>query len=281
MRHGRWLPKSDYLPFAPEHVGINRVNHNSDYCHGDSPSMIVERKEDGSVAAHCFRCGGGGFSTPRLHHLASASIREASAKRNEDRQVVVGGIELPNDTTGIEDDFPQTARAWLKKAGLTRQQVEAEGFLWSDERNCLYIPVRQSGDLKGFVQRYFDTDEKVYRTLKLDSRQFFGYYRQGVDKPTRSVVIVEDTLSALRVSEICDTLSVLGTNILPSAVSLILKEGYEEAIIFLDADNPTVRMQARRIASKLPFVKTRFVETGADPKHYSKEQLTKLIFVVE
>ena len=275
----RLLSKSEYLPYAPEHTGIVRINHKSDYCVGDSLSLLVERKEDGSVAAHCFRCGSGGYSGPRLRYRDAASLREAAAKRNEDRQVVVGGIELPNDTTGLYDDFAPAARAWLSKAGLTKQRIEHENFLWSSDEQCLYIPVRQAGELRGYVQRYFREDAKRYRTLQLDKALFFGYYPVSgeVDKPSENVVVVEDTLSGLRVSENYDTLVALGTNLSPAAVSLLLRQGYKRAVIFLDADNAVVRREARRMAKKLPFLRVTFVETGRDPKSYTEEQLKQLI----
>lgn len=276
MRH-RLLPKREYIEFAPDMPGIVRVNHQSDYCSGDSPSMLVERKQDGSVSGYCFRCGGSGWTGAGLRHLSTTEIRTRAARRSEDYQTIVGGIAVPDDASGSYSDFPGTARAWLSKAGLTEERIEHENFLWSEEKSCLYIPVRQTGELVGYVQRYMcEGGEKIYRTLKLDNRNFFGYYPKEVDKTTEKVVVVEDVLSGLRMSEIHDTLSILGTNLSPAAVSLILAKGYKEALIFLDADNPTVRSEARRIAKKLPFLPVRLIEPGRDPKLFTKEQLQVL-----
>jgi DNA primase len=72
-------------------------------------------------------------------------------------------------------------------------------------------------------------------------------------------------------------MGLLGVSIKPQAIEAILKAGYEEAVVFLDGDNPQVRMAARAIAKRLPFLRTRIVETGTDPKDYSKEELSCLI----
>lgn len=101
----------------------------------------------------------------------------------------------------------------------------------------------------------------------------YGHYIKG----TEVLTLTEDTISALRCSEICDTMSLLGVNIKPRMIEEIAKAGYKEVVIFLDGDNPRVRMAARKIAKRLPFLRTRIVETGSDPKHYSPEELECLI----
>lgn len=274
----RKLRKDEYMPFAPEHVGIVRANHQSDYCVGDSLSMIVERKDDGSVAAHCFRCGSGGYSFPRLHYRDANQVREgASARRaRTEGLLVVGGLSVDADASSDYERFPAGARTWLSRAGLTKEKVNREDFLWSEDSHTLYIPVRQLDNLVGYVLRQFEGENR-YRTLALDKSNFFGYYRSAIDKPSSTVVIVEDVLSGLRVSQICDTIVALGTNLMPAAVSTILRHKYENAVIFLDADNGVVRSEARRMAKKLPFLNVRHVEVGRDPKYHSDEQLRTLI----
>ena len=51
------LDKSLILELAPALPGIVRVNHNTKYCSGDSKSLRIERKADGTIWAKCFRCG--------------------------------------------------------------------------------------------------------------------------------------------------------------------------------------------------------------------------------
>jgi len=251
--------------------------------------MLVERKDDGSISAHCFRCGSGGFCSPVPYFKESDSIRgrfnlrpRTGLEQTTDEasgitgNTAIAGLWLPDDVHGEAASFPARVRDWLSKAGLTFEELDREQFLWSQKKETLYIPVRQMDELVGYVRRSFQEGKDRYRTLKVNKDRWFGYYAD--DPPTEKIVIVEDTLSALRVRDVCDSLSLLGTNLLPGAQALILEKRYKEAVIFLDADNPTVRSEARHIGKKLPQLPVRFIETGSDPKYYSKSQLEELIY---
>ena len=74
-----------------------------------------------------------------------------------------------------------------------------------------------------------------------------------------------------------DSIAIFGVHPKPSIVQRILMGDYDKAYIFLDGDNPTVRMKAREIPKRLPFIKCEIIETGCDPKHLSKEQIEELI----
>lgn len=172
---------------------------------------------------------------------------------------------------------------WLGKAGITLTQARDYGILWSDSRSTLYIPVKQEGFsvygpiVTGYVLRAFDP--KGYLTLSNDNDRFWGLLRASEGHPEMkgTLVLVEDVLSGLRVQEICDTLILCGTELRPTALSAVIKEGYRKAIIFLDGDNPTVKMKARKIQKRLSWLNPRIIETGLDPKLYPKSQLEKLI----
>lgn len=93
-----------------------------------------------------------------------------------------------------------------------------------------------------------------------------------------TVILVEDVLSALRVSALgWDALALCGTELHPEAANFILTEGYKRAIVFLDGDNPTVQMKTRTIAKKLSWLSTTIIETGQDPKNYPDSQLAEIL----
>jgi len=273
----RKLRHYEFVPHAPSSTGVERVNHTSDYCVGDSKSMIVERKENGDISAHCFRCGGDGFySTIPYYQDSDTKRRRFKGENVGTGNLVVGGLLLPDDAR--EDRFPSPVYDWISKSGVTKEIIEHEQFLWSDEESTLYIPVRQLNDLKGYAIKHFFSDLR-YTNQTLDKPSFFGYYRKELDKPSTSVVIVEDVLSGLRCKEISDTLVCLGTSLKDSAVWLMMQQGYKKAFVFLDADNPTVKQEARRIKKKLSFLQVKIVETGKDPKYHSKQELEKLLWL--
>jgi hypothetical protein len=278
----KYLRKEEFLPYAPDSRGTVRIAHNSDYCSGSSASMLIERRDDGNVSAHCFRCGSGGFHRQRPYYNPDETRRKlADGARGGDEEsnvVVIGGIELPPDAATQFRDFDVRAQRWLSRSGLLASALDNEGFLWYGDKEELYIPVRQLGDLKGFVKRSFKEGMVRYKTVTNWKPTFYGYYRETPSAARRgTLVLTEDTLSALRVAEVADSLSLLGTGLTNGMITRIVREGYKDVAIFLDADNSIVRKASRDIAKKLPHVRARMIETGQDPKYYSRDQLRSLI----
>lgn len=273
------IRKEEFLDYAPSRPGSIRINHNAGQCSGDSKSLLITRKDDESVTAYCFRCGGTGFHHPQRHF----NVPRPTASAPDSIHDEATGIYLPADSTKVFASFPKDARDWLSKAGITSVMSETAGLCWSDETQMLYIPVTQEtsafGPIAvGFVQRLFQP--KRYLTLTKDRERFYGFLRASEELPEaqqKTLVIVEDMISALRCREICDTLALCGTELRPHALSLLIKEGYTRAVVFLDGDNTTVQMKARKIAKRLSWMKTSIVETGSDPKSYTKEQLGRMI----
>jgi hypothetical protein len=283
------LSKEEFVPFAPDSKGNVRINHNSSGCSGESYSLRIERKDDGTISAKCFRCGASGYYSPERRYVAP-QLRTAA-----DEEATSGartGLALPDDCSSRFAEFPEGVRRWLAAGGITPVISESYGILWSDTTEQLYIPVVQETSAfgpkaVGWVLRRFHP--KRYLTLTKDRAGFYGLLRASerhsedeLSPPptlekTEPLIIVEDVLSGLRCREISDTLVLCGTSLKSEALATIIQEGYKEAVIFLDADNPTVLMCARKIAKTLFWMKVQIIETGKDPKHYSKDQLRKLI----
>lgn len=104
----------------------------------------------------------------------------------------------------------------------------------------------------------------------------FGHYLAATSSSKPTVVIVEDLISAIKCSQVVDSIAILGVHPSSYVVEKILKEGYKRAFVFLDGDNPVVRMKAREIGKRLPFVETVVIETGKDPKEHTVEELREL-----
>lgn len=270
------LPPSEWEHLAPSSAGSIRVNHRSDRCSGESDSMIVERRKDGSLSSHCFRCGGRGFIRGVAYYATPTKPTESTA---DGGGVVTAGAFVPADCHSEWSAFPAECRRWLTEAGIEEEIVTAKEFLWSDSKQCLYIPVWQESKTTvghkhvGYVQRFFNP--KGYLTRTNDKDNFYGHYIKGASSST--IVVVEDVLSAIRCAEVCDSIALLGVAVKPPALTKLLTCGYKRAIIFLDGDNPQVKMAARAIAKRLFFLPTTIIETGRDPKSYSLEELQELL----
>lgn len=271
----RRLPSSDFLPYAPENRGTVRVNHRSDTCDGDSKSLIITRREDNSVTAHCFRCGGRGWTGDGPRHFQSG---HHLGEEQDTSYTYRDGVSVPTD---LGHDYPEEVLAWLRKSAITAGQAARWGFGWSEAKQQLYIPVVQETSAYGpkalgHVLRRFQP--KRYLTLTGDKDRFWGLLRGPEPYSGRrgTLLLVEDMLSAYKAAGAVDTLALLGVNLRPSALAFILEEGYREAVVWLDADNPQVRLAARRIAQQLTMP-TRIIETLTDPKQESVETIRRLV----
>lgn len=88
------------------------------------------------------------------------------------------------------------------------------------------------------------------------------------------MVIVEDVLSAWRVSEVVDSIALCGTELHPAVITALFNEGYTDAVVWLDADNPIVRAKARKIVNRINgLCWTHMIETGSDPKNENAAQV--------
>lgn len=279
------IPTSEWLPFAPEQRGKSiRINHNSSDCSGDSKSLVITRKQNGDVDAFCHRCAGRGFRSNAGHF---SRPDDSGLRGGESEQPLeVHGYTLPSDATDRLEAWPEAPRDWVGKAGVTAEQVRSWEFRWSEEAGTLYLPVwkefdKTSPELAGYVLRAFEP--KRYLTLTNDKAGFYGLYRSstgyvgGRKSDRRSLVLVEDVLSARKVAAITDSMALLGVNLRPKALEWIINEGYDDIQIFLDGDNSRVKGHARKLAKAVSFLPTRIVETGLDPKDYPEHELRALL----
>lgn len=269
------IARSEFEHLAPASAGTVRVNHSGGHCSGTSESMLITRKENGDVRAYCFRCGASGF-------VRAVASYKPPAKALGSSPTFGGysgkGKHPPTDASKIWVDFPRAVRRWLSEARISGAQAEYVGILWSDSRQTLFIPIKRKNELAGWVVRTFGEDGRSYRILTDDKDNFYGHVvRMGEGAPRKKVALVEDALSGLRVGQLVDCIVLCGTSLRPSVIEALLTEGYEEALIFLDADNSVVRRKARAIAKRLPFLRTRIVETGKDPKHHTDSELVELL----
>ncbi len=271
------LKKDEFVPYAPAHTGKVRANHVADHCSGGSDSLLVERKEDGNISAYCFRCGGSGYhSTTR--HFKSGSTLVSSPVSGHAHVVRASPPDDHHDNFG---GFPREVREWLMKGGITPVISKSMGFSWSDKQSKLWIECRQYSKtttghkLNGYIVRGFNP--KSYLTRAVDKDTFFGYYVTNSVINNTKIVIVEDILSSIKCSQVVDSIAILGVHPKPAIIQHILDNKYKEAYIFLDADNPQVRMKAREIPKRLPFMNCHIIETGSDPKYLQIEKIQELI----
>lgn len=258
------LKLSDWEHLIPETPSRIRANHIGDHCEGGRDSMIVERKEDGTANAYCFRCGASGYYSPTRYFKPPSKDDGSHHRSPTDRPATV-----PSDAHSSFAGWPREAREWLLRGGVDSAAASARGILWSESKEKLYLPVNGGWVVRGFSPKYY----RKMGGIK------FGHQKTKLASGiiNNRVVIVEDTLSMWRCAEVIDSIALLGTKMCPEVVSLILKEEYGKVYVWLDNDNPEVTMGARKIVKQLPFVETVVVNATKDPKYHSVESIKEIL----
>lgn len=224
-----------FLPEQYRHrMGINQmVAFDHEAC-GDTRSRLYVTQVKGGWIFHCHNCAPkmSGFFPNRGIEVQQppSETLSAIAEIREDKIVEQKDIKLPND---YHTHLPDTAKKWLLKYDITEQDARQFKFGYSPSMDRLILPV------------YNEKDELIFwqgRNLGVvtkDNPKYLSVSAKGVDKIMEikhgnQVTIVEDILSAIKVSRYGSAIALLGSY-LPDAIYPRLKK-YDFINMWLDAD---------------------------------------------
>ena len=218
------------------------------------------RYSDGS--AWCFGC----------HYTESIS-------RSEHLHSVV---QLKDDNVQLSDDlcndFPRHVVEWLGRYDVSVGEAIKWGWKYSPGRDQL-------------VFIFYDKEKNIACVQARNFRQGAKtkYYNQGspaevlpicsspkLDKPHRTLVVVEDAVSAARIARQCDAMPCLGSY-LPARKLMALKVlNYETLLVWLDSDK---LKEAREIEDMAKWVglSARTIYTELDPKEYNDTDISNFL----
>lgn len=188
-------------------------------------------------------------------------------------------ITLPEDSLPV---YPDKALHWIEQYELTRTDLIKNGILYSDKECRLIFPFWNDGELLGWQGRYFGNDgtkKKWYSRGKLDSIYhifFMGRVGHAMNDATRRIVLVEDIVSALKVSKVgIDAMPLFGVNIKQRWPQLRIL-GYTVAFIFLDPDMHLRIVKESRVGC-LNGITTHAILSTKDPKCHTLEEIRNYI----
>jgi hypothetical protein len=212
---------------------------------------------------YCWSCGKSTY--PKLN-----SIRQVESALYEKQKLKKG--ELPQDLTV---DIPKEPYSWLKSYSLTAEEITNNNIGWSQQEQMLVFPyLGEDGNVLLWQGRYFPArSPKVYTSGYPDDCILLHHNTDGIYP--RRVVVVEDSVSAIKVARCCDSTALLGSNISKSK-AVRLARLYEHLTIWLDND---------KITSMLKFVETYgilfktidYIYTELDPKEYNTDQIMEYL----
>lgn len=251
-----------------------RVNHDC----GDGRTLTVNRDERG-FHAHCFRCSDSGFSGPPAESLAERAAR-LERWRDGDNACSRAGNRAPTPAVGDVGAFPELARLWLYRAGLSRADIGRLGIYYHAPSDRVVLPV--SG-----VAAQGKTVEPVFYQARAYQPGRLPKYLGPTPRPANLMAtwgtpstptLTEDMLSAMKVGlSGGEGWAVMGTNISDHYVSELLKRG-GRVNVWTDPD-AAGRKAASKFTRQLTAygLEVRVISSAKDPKLHTRGEIQEIL----
>lgn len=276
-----WIPKSEYMPYV-DNLDIDEqimINHDNCPAGRDTRRRLGIKRTDDGYIAHCFNCGHRGYTVASLGHYKAA---KRAGKSGGSKAVLGSGGStpsrgLPEDCVGDTEQWPPRARAWVFKYGLNGDDIAKYRLGYSELNQRVVLPIYRGGELDGYQLRKIEDDDMrpKYMTEAYKKPLFWVSSEVLSSKP---LVIVEDILSGIRVSKICNSVALLTATASRDVIDWLVSTNASEYVIFLDNDNRTVRKAQLALKNRLEvFAPTRIVTADKDPKEHTEGELRCLL----
>lgn len=246
--------RHDFCPFCHHRVSANgfivwRTNYGWRlYCHRCGTSRHVNNDRVSSPSALISRVNG----------LLSAVKPKSRV------------IYLPEDFTL---EIPFSGRAWLRKYGVTDDEIKRYRFGYSERMNRLIMPVFNDGELVFWQARRLSGNKEEPKYISMKSTvggAFFNLSSPGA----KEVVLVEDVVSAIVLRRAgYNSTALLGSYIGDRVAAYLANSGVKQVCVWLDPDKRRDSVRFSRALSWLGFSATCLVTPTKDPKDYSITQI--------
>lgn len=206
----------------------------------------------------CFSCG---------HYVPAKGNIQVVERHFSERGTNVNSLPL-----NISLDIPKEPYKWLKSYGITDEEIVNNKLMWGD--GMLIFPFYGENNEINFWQgRYFPMgNPKVYTCGFPD--KFINFRDFGGGKSTR-VVVVEDSVSAIKVNRVCASAELLGSN-LSMHKAIGLSRVFSHLTLWLDSDKLLTATKFVNKYSSL-FDKCDYIYTDKDPKEFTTEEIRKIL----
>lgn len=170
-------------------------------------------------------------------------------------------------------DLPSKSIKWLKSYGITDAEIQANGYVYDEERDYLCWPLDSSEVYQG---RYFGSDKDKPRYI---SHGRLGQTAINVSNETGRtdiIVFVEDKLSAIKVGRLVAAVPICSAKV---SIGRLIRAGklFKHIGIWLDSDKRAQAVKSALIARTVTTSKVFNVFSSKDPKSYSRDQIETLL----
>lgn len=222
----------------------------------DSRGDNLVRYQDGS--AFCFACH---------HREPPKSFRPKVVAGDED-------LERLKLLVGKKPPLPEKNRKWLAQY-LPDEDIDAFFFFDPESRRHVFAYVGKDG-LEYWEKRTVEEGVKP-KCLSGGKKPFIIYGRWMA---TNTVAVVEDIVSALKVSKAVGALPLFGSFLSPEFMVRLSKlERIQNIVIWLDEDKYEVALATAEKLQKIlpPTHNVNVLLTEKDPKCYSTEEIRDML----
>ncbi len=174
-------------------------------------------------------------------------------------------IVLPADVT---TELPFEARAWLGQYQLARLDLNRNHVMWSEKWSRIIFPYFNETELLAWQGRYVGTDKTK---AKWFSQGKIHEIIHPVQVNKRKAILVEDIVSAIKVSRICGAIPIFGSSVSAKQI-LRLKTVVEEVWYWLDPDMRAKSVKMAKL-SNLLGLPAHVIFSDKDPKEESIETI--------
>jgi hypothetical protein len=213
---------------------------------------------------YCFRCGYGSRRTRIVKPVDEVKQPEQ--------------LFLPQDVT---TELPYEARKWLNQYDLTRMDISGNNVMWSEQLQRIIFPYFNETGLLAWQGRYVEKEIQADKK-RIDSSPA-KWYSQGkiheIIHPIKvrdsTAVLVEDIISAIKVSRVQGSIPIFGSNI-SAKHWLRLKHIVDRVWVWLD---PDMRSKSVKMAfmGQLLGIRTTCIFSDKDPKEHSFDEIAKYL----
>lgn len=214
---------------------------------------------------YCFGC--------KYHEQGTINLRQVF---HPDLQQGKRAQDFPYDA---QEGMPPKALKWLLSCGITFQLQKKHGILWSPSRQmvCWKIRGEQTKQQIAWQGRCFAEDAKSKYYIGGNVHDDYTIIPHSYTDET--VVLVEDYLSAIRVSEHLPCMPLFSC-VCSLAVLQQLLTRFNSIIVWLDSDKLD---NARKIASDASMLglPASVLYTPKDPKEYNDQQIKEFLWTLK
>lgn len=187
---------------------------------------------------------------------------------------------------GYVAEIPFEGLQWLYEANMTDDLIVSNGIGWDKDNKRVVFPITVENTVVGYTARCFG-EEKSYKKY----HSIGSFKKKPIAGKGKTLVLVEDMLSFMRISQYTSCACLLGTGISYEQLQQFMVN-YATIVVWLDSDKEG-QSAAKKIIkksekSRISILKYRIWDcsniatfdnlvTKKDPKGYSNTQLKEIL----